>query len=131
VAQAEASHKAILLAYQQSIQNAFADVENALNSRTELAKQLDAQEKLVKAQQNYAKLAQLLYDGGYAPYSTVLQAEEQLFPSELNLATIRGQQLASLVNIYKAMGGGWVANATDMADKAQEASAAPVETKTP
>jgi multidrug efflux system outer membrane protein len=131
VAQAEASHKAILLAYQQSIQNAFADVENALNSRTELAKQVDAQEKLVKAQQNYARLAQLLYDGGYAPYSTVLQAEEQLFPSELNLATIRGQQLASLVNIYKAMGGGWVANATDMADKAHEASAAPVETKSP
>jgi multidrug efflux system outer membrane protein len=131
VAQAEASHKALLLAYQQAIQNAFADVENALNSRTELAKQIDAQEKLVKAQQNYARLAQLLYDGGYAPYSTVLQAEEQLFPSELNLATIRGQQLASLVNIYKAMGGGWVANATDMADKAQEASAAPVETKSP
>jgi outer membrane protein, multidrug efflux system len=119
VAQAEASHKALLLAYQQAIQNAFADVENALNSRTELSKQLDAQEKLVKAQQNYARLAQLLYDGGYAPYSTVLQAEEQLFPSELNLATIRGQQLASLVNIYKAMGGGWVENATGMTEPAQ------------
>lgn len=117
VAQAEASHKAILLAYQQAIQSAFADVENALSSRTQLASQVDAQEKLVKAQKNYAKLARLLYDGGYAPYSTVLQAEEQLFPSELNLVTVRSQQLGSLVVIYKAMGGGWVANATDIADQ--------------
>jgi len=129
VAQAEASHKAVLLAYQQAIQSAFADVENVLNSRTELANQIDAQEKLVKAQQNYAKLAQLLYDGGYAPYSTVLQAEEQLFPSELNLVTVRGQLLGSLVNIYKAMGGGWVENATSMVDQAQAAT--PGGTKTP
>jgi outer membrane protein, multidrug efflux system len=131
VAQAEASQKAALLAYQQAIQNAFADVESALNARTELSNQIEAQQKLVAAQKNYAHLAQLLYDGGYAPYSTVLQAEEQLFPSELNLATIRGGQLGTLVNIYKAMGGGWVANATDMADKAQEVSAASIEAKSP
>jgi len=41
----------------------------------------------------------------------VLQAEQQLFPSELNLATIRAQLYGSLVNIYKALGGGWVEKA--------------------
>jgi len=40
----------------------------------------------VKASSEYLRLAQLQYDGGYAPYSTVLQAEEQLFPAELNYA---------------------------------------------
>lgn len=120
VVQAEASQKAALLAYQQAIQNAFADVENSLVARTELTSQLEAQDRLVTARRNYARLAQLLYDGGYEPYSTVLQAEEQLFPSELDLVTVRAGLLASLVNIYKAMGGGWVDTATSMADSTQE-----------
>lgn len=119
VAQAEALQKGALLFYQQSIQNAFADVENALNARSEYANQLVAQQKLVEAQKNYARLAQLLYDGGRAPYSTVLQAEEQLFPSELDLVKVRASLLDSLVAIYKAMGGGWVDNATSMANQAE------------
>ena len=48
------------------------------------------------------------YDGGYTGYSTVLQAEQTLFPAELNLASLRASLFASAVNIYKAMGGGWV-----------------------
>lgn len=47
-------------------------------------------------------------------YSTVLQAEQALFPAELTLANIRASLLASSVNLYKAMGGGWVAIASDM-----------------
>ena len=123
VVQAEAGQKAALLAYQQAIQNAFADVENTLSARAQLADQVAAQEKLVKALQNYTKLSQLLYEGGYAPYSTVLQAQEQLFPAELNLVAARAQLLASVVNIYKAMGGGWVDTATDIANKPDEIAA--------
>ncbi len=48
------------------------------------------------------------------PYSTVMQAEEQLFPAELDLAAARAQLCASLVGIYKAMGGGWVTTADKM-----------------
>jgi multidrug efflux system outer membrane protein len=54
------------------------------------------------------------YDGGYTSYSTVLQAEQALFPAELNLASIRAQVFNSSVNIYKAMGGGWVSQADRM-----------------
>ena len=118
VVQAEAGQKAALLSYQLAIQSAFADVENALVARGELSTQVAAQERLVQALQNYAHLSQLLYEGGREPYSTVLQAEEQLFPAELNLVVVRSQLLASLVGIYKAMGGGWVQQATDMADHA-------------
>jgi multidrug efflux system outer membrane protein len=111
VAQAEAARKAALANYERSIQNAFADVETALSNREQLVAQLAAQERLVKSLQEYSELSRLLFDGGYAPYSTVLQAEQQLFPEELNLAAVRAQLFASYVAIYRAMGGGWVERA--------------------
>ena len=91
-----------------AIQNAFADVDNALVARQTLAEQVAEQAKLVDALRNYSRLAQALFEGGRAPYSTVLQAEEQLFPAELDWAAARAQLCVSLVSIYKAMGGGWV-----------------------
>ena len=73
-----------------------------------LKEQLAAQERLVAALKDYARLAKLQYDGGYTSYSTVLQAEQTLFPAELTLATVRASVFSSAVNTYKAMGGGWV-----------------------
>jgi len=88
-------------------------MEDALSSREQLGEQLAAQERLVKALQDYEGLARTLFDGGYESYTTVLQAEQQLFPEELNLAATRAQLFGSLANIYLATGGGWV----DTADK--------------
>ena len=112
VKQARAQQQAALANYQRAIQNAFADVDQALSSREQLLAQVAAQELLVKALQEYSELAQLQFDGGYTPYSTVLQAEQELFPQELNLAQARGELLASLVSIYRAMGGAWVTSGT-------------------
>jgi multidrug efflux system outer membrane protein len=111
VAQAEAAQNAALLNYQLSIRNAFADVDNALVANQKLQEQLDAQVKLVAALKQYTELARLQYEGGFTSYSTVLQAEQALFPAELNLASIRAQLFNSSANIYKAMGGGWVTRA--------------------
>jgi multidrug efflux system outer membrane protein len=111
VKQAEAAMKATLLSYQSAVQGSFFDVENALIARRKLVEQNQAQERLVMAGKEYARLARLQYDGGYSPYSTVLQAEQQLFPSELSYAQSRASLLISYVNIYKAMGGGWVIEA--------------------
>ncbi len=113
VRQAEAGQNAALLSYQLAIRNAFADVDNALIAHQKLQEQLQAQVKLVAALAQYSELARMQFDGGYTSYSTVLQAEQALFPAELNLASIRAQVFASAVNIYKAMGGGWV----DLADR--------------
>ena len=107
VQQAEAAQKAALYNYELTIQNAFADTENALVSHSKLVEQLQAQERLVRANREYARLARLQFEGGYAPYSTVLQAEQQLFPSELSEIKYRGDLCTTLVNIYKALGGGW------------------------
>ena len=76
-----------------------------------LKDQLAAQERLVAALKDYARLAKLQYDGGYTAYSTVLQAEQTLFPAELTLAAVRASVFGSAANIYKAMGGGWVGEA--------------------
>ncbi len=109
VRQAEAAQKATLFTYESTIQSAFADAENSLVARQKLVEQVQAQQRLVRANSEYVRLARLQYEGGYAPYSTVLQAEQQLFPSELSYAQNRAALFNSIVSIYKAMGGGWQA----------------------
>ncbi|HKE42212.1 MAG TPA: efflux transporter outer membrane subunit [Casimicrobiaceae bacterium] len=117
VAQAEGGQQAALYNYQNSIQNAFADVANALIASQKLQEQSAAQARLVAALKDYARLSTLQYNNGYTSYTTVLQAEQSLFPAELTLASVRAQVFSSNVNIYKAMGGGWV----DLADKSTAA----------
>ena len=123
VVQAEAARKAALLSYQRAIQNAFADVDNALVTRSTLADQVASQAKLVEALRGYESMAQMQYDVGRAPYSTVLQAQEQLFPAELEWAAARAQLCASLAGVYKAMGGGWVTRAEQMTTSAATGAA--------
>ena len=115
VAQAEAQQKAALNNYKQVIQGAFADVSNALISRQKRVEEVTTQQKLVKALSDYSRLANLQYSAGYAPYMTVLQADQQLFPAELNLADTQAASLTALVSIYQSMGGGWVDEAARQA----------------
>jgi hypothetical protein len=95
VVQSEAAQQAALLNYQQNVQNAFGDVANALIASQKLADQLQAQQRLVVALQTYERLANLQYNGGYTSYTTVLQAEQSLFPAQLTLASVRAQMVAS------------------------------------
>ena len=111
VHQAEAGQQAALLAYESAIQSAFADVENALVTRAKTPEQLAAQERLVTALRQYAYFARLQYDAGYAPYLTVLNAQQQLFPAELTLAQLRAAVLQAAIIVYRALGGGWVMEA--------------------
>jgi outer membrane protein, multidrug efflux system len=117
VKQAEAGRTAALRGYEAAVQSAFADIEDALAGHQMMVQQLGAQERLVRASREYEHLAQLQFDGGYAPYMTVLQAQQQAFPSELNYAQYRAALLNSLVDLYKAMGGGWVTAADSATTK--------------
>jgi non-ribosomal peptide synthetase component E (peptide arylation enzyme) len=56
----------------------------------------------------------LQFDGGYVPFSTVLQADQQLFPAQLTLAQDRAQVFSAAVSVYQSLGGGWVTLAEDM-----------------
>lgn len=111
VKRTEAGQQAALWGYIQTIQKAFADVENALIARQKLEEQLGAEQRRVTAYSEYGRLAWLQYNEGYAPYLQVLYAETQLFPSELSAVQTRAATLISLINIYRAMGGGWVMEA--------------------
>ncbi len=73
--------------------------------------QLEAQTREVDARRNYAKTAWLRYDNGYTSYLEVLYAEQNLFNSELLYTQTQGVLFQALVNLYKAMGGGWVTEA--------------------
>lgn len=114
VFQAKALQQAALITYKETIQNAFADVEDALVDRTMLVEQLAAQERLVQAAGEYEYLATLQYKGGYSPYFIVIQAQQQYFPAQLSWVQTRGNLLSSVVDIYQAMGGGWVVIAENM-----------------
>ncbi len=116
VKQAEAAQQAALFAYQQTIQSAFADVENSLVSRIYLGEQLSAEQKRVVAYTEYARLAKLRYDEGYSAYLEVLYAQQLLFPAELSTVQTRAATFVALVSIYKATGGGWVTEADKMTE---------------
>jgi len=119
VAQASAAQQAALENYRYSVQSAFADVDNALVAAVKVKQQLAAQERLVAALADYARLARLQFTGGYTSYTTVLQAEQTLFPAQLQLASLRATVFTSAANTYKSMGGGWV----DLAGKLTQGAA--------
>ncbi len=108
VKQAEASQQAALYTYEQAIQSAFADVENAFVAHSMLIDQLESESRLVEAAGQYQHLAMLQYKGGYSPYFVVIQAQEQYFPAQLTWAKTRAQLFSSIVNIYQSLGGGWI-----------------------
>lgn len=103
----EAQQKQALSFYQQSIQNAFAEVENSLVDQLKTREQLAAQRRQVDALSRYSELAWLRYDNGYTSYIEVLDSERSLFNSQLQLAQTQAQLYFAMINLYKAIGGGW------------------------
>jgi multidrug efflux system outer membrane protein len=115
VASAEARQQQALLRYQKSIQVAFQEVSDALLAHTKAREQLGFQARQVRTLRTYLELARLRYDEGYTSYIEVLDAERNLFNAEVSYAQTQSLVLISLVNVYKAMGGGWVGRAEAMA----------------
>jgi multidrug efflux system outer membrane protein len=108
---AEATEKQAVFSYQQAIQNAFREVDDALLDHGKSGQRIDALSRQLKALNNYARLARMRYDEGYTSYLEVLDAERTLFNIELAHTTGQNVLFRSLINIYKSMGGGWVEQA--------------------
>jgi outer membrane protein, multidrug efflux system len=66
---------------------------------------------------DYLRLAKLQYDNGHVDYLTYLDAERNLFRAQLELAQDRGNTFISLIDLYKALGGGWVIDADYMRER--------------
>jgi multidrug efflux system outer membrane protein len=104
----EAVQQQALYGYQQTIQNAFREVDDALLDRGKSKQRIEALARQLKALRNYVRLARYRYDEGYTSYLEVLDAERSLFNVELTYTTTQNTLFRSLINIYKTMGGGWV-----------------------
>lgn len=124
VQEAEAIQQQALIGYRQAIQNGFREVNDALVDQAQTRKQLAAQKSQVDSLRQYASIARLRYDNGYTDYLAVLDAERSLFNAELAYTQTQGALHLAMVNLYKAMGGGWV----EQADQRTRSAAAPVDT---
>jgi outer membrane protein, multidrug efflux system len=105
----EAREQQALVQYQHAIQQAFRDVEDALVFHRKVREIRVARARRVGELERALFLANLRYTRGLATYLDVLDAERQLFSAELDLAATTGDQLKSVVQVYKALGGGWEA----------------------
>ena len=114
VKSAEAVQRQALWRYQQNIQAAFREVEDALIDQGRSREQLAIQSRQIESLRNYARIARLRFDNGYTSYIEVLDAERSLFTAELSQAQTMGILFQALVDLYKAMGGGWIVNAERM-----------------
>ena len=93
--------------YQQATLRAFAEVSNALVAQQKLKGVHADRDATVKALQTSVALSLQRYNDGIANYFEVLEAEQQLFPAELDLARTRRDELVAVVALYRALGGGW------------------------
>jgi outer membrane protein, multidrug efflux system len=107
VASAEARAQEALIRYQQTIQQAFREVSDALVEHRKRRESRIQQEALVNSLRDAARLANVRYRGGVTSYLEVLDTERQLFDAELLLAQTQRDELVAVVRLYRALGGGW------------------------
>jgi outer membrane protein, multidrug efflux system len=104
---AESEHKQALIAYQEAIQHAFGDVSDALIGYEKLHQVRMRQQDSVADLQETVRISTLRYKGGTTTYLEVLDGQRSLYGAELTLAAARGDEYRSLIQLYKALGGGW------------------------
>jgi len=104
---AEAQRNQAEVAYEKAIQTAFREVSDALIAHDRTQESRHEQEQLVSALEDRKRLAYVRYRGGVDTQLNALDADRDLFQAELALAQLRYNELVSVVQLYKALGGGW------------------------
>jgi multidrug efflux system outer membrane protein len=122
---AEAQNRQALYFYQQTILNAFRETNDALAGSQNKIEEAAMQRERVEALREFARLSRLKFDKGVAGYLEVLVAENELFAAELAAVSLLADRYTQVVNVYQAMGGGWVDIAGTLAPKPQGMAAAP------
>ena len=104
---AQSENRQEVIAYKQTIQLAFRDVSDALIGYQKYHEVRVEQEITVKDLQDSVDTSLVRYRGGITTYLEVLVGQGSLFSAELTLAQARGNEYQSVVQLYKALGGGW------------------------
>jgi multidrug efflux system outer membrane protein len=103
----EAQKREMLVIYQKTIYGALREVSDALVGHDRTRDQRIQEEKLVAVLTESVRLSNLRYRGGLDSYLQVLDAQRSLFARQLILAQLREAELQSIVQLYRALGGGW------------------------
>jgi NodT family efflux transporter outer membrane factor (OMF) lipoprotein len=103
----EAQQREMLIAYQRAIYTALREVSDALVGFDRLREERNQQEQLVHSLEDAFRLSDLRYKGGLDNYLQVLDAQRNLFTGQLSLAQLRLQEREAVVDLYRALGGGW------------------------
>jgi multidrug efflux system outer membrane protein len=103
----EAQQQLALAQYERAIQTGFREVSDSLVEHRKVKEIRAQQEALVITLQDRSRLAYLRYRGGVDTLLNALDADRDLFNAELNLTQTRRNELLALVQLYKALGGGW------------------------
>jgi outer membrane protein, multidrug efflux system len=104
---AEAQQQEAVLVYQQTIQQAFREVSDGLVAYRKAREFRLQQELLTQSAQDAARLSESRYQGGATSYLEVLDSNTRYFSAELSLAQAQLGELEALVQLYRALGGGW------------------------
>lgn len=105
--QAKAAAEEAKLQYQQTALNAFREVSDALISRNGYEEGRVEQAEAVEAGREAVDIAMVRYKEGKASYYEVLEAQQQLYPAENTLSRVEAGRRIAVVQLYKALGGGW------------------------
>jgi len=104
---AKSENQQALIVYRQAIQRAFGDVSDALIGYKKLHEVRVRQQETVSVLEETVRISTLRYKGGTTTYLEVLDGQRSLYGAQLTLASARGDEYRSLVQLYKALGGGW------------------------
>jgi outer membrane protein TolC len=97
----------LVIGYERAIYEALRDVSDALTEYHKTTEQRTAQQALVESLREAVRLSMQRYQGGIDSYLPVLDSQRSLFDSELGLVTLQQRELGSIVELYRALGGGW------------------------
>jgi multidrug efflux system outer membrane protein len=103
----QAQRDLLLVDYERTIQNAFREVSDSLVAHRKTREVRAQRELLVETLRDRSRLAYLRYNGGVSNLLEALDADRNLFDAELSLAQVRRDELLTVVQLYKALGGGW------------------------
>ncbi len=131
VRSAEAQKTQAELTYRQTVLAAFRDTNSALVGSQKSIEGVAFQRDRVAALREFARLARLKFENGLVGYLEVLIADNELFAAELNLVNLQANRYTQAVNVYQAMGGGWVDLADSMTPRPVGMAGQPAAAKTP
>lgn len=127
----EADRDIAVAKYEKAIQTAFQEVADALDQRSTLADQLEAQASLLNATSDAYRLSNARYQSGVDSYLNVLDSQRTMYAAQIGLVTIRASKDMNLIMLYKALGGGWLERTTPIAEQVNEEETAKSTTVAP